>query len=60
MHANVFVQGRGNTEKEFYFWFDPTADFHTILWNPHNIMYVANLAPAFHSFYICMNYFLST
>ncbi|WCJ42367.1 Xyloglucan endotransglucosylase/hydrolase family protein [Euphorbia peplus] len=43
VHTNVYTQGNGHKEQEFYLWFDPTADFHTytILWNPlHIVLYV--------------------
>lgn len=42
VHTNVYTQGKGDREQQFYLWFDPTADFHTysILWNPGHIVLV--------------------
>ncbi|XAR58133.1 Xyloglucan:xyloglucosyl transferase [Bertholletia excelsa] len=47
LHTNVFSQGKGNREQQFYIWFDPTADFHTysILWNPQRIVFSVDGTP---------------
>ncbi|GKV00489.1 hypothetical protein SLEP1_g13165 [Rubroshorea leprosula] len=47
LHTNVFSQGKGNREQQFYLWFDPTADFHTysILWNPQRIIFSVDSTP---------------
>ncbi|XP_057948996.1 xyloglucan endotransglucosylase/hydrolase protein 22-like [Malania oleifera] len=47
LHTNVFTQGKGQREQQFYPWFDPTADFHTysILWNPQSIIFSVDGTP---------------
>ncbi|KAK3221444.1 hypothetical protein Dsin_008469 [Dipteronia sinensis] len=47
LHTNVFSQGKGNREQQFYLWFDPTADFHTysILRNPQRIIFSVDGTP---------------
>ncbi|KAL0922137.1 hypothetical protein M5K25_006100 [Dendrobium thyrsiflorum] len=47
LHTNLFSQGKGNREVQFYLWFDPTKDFHTysILWNPIHIVFYVDGIP---------------
>ncbi|XP_031128422.1 xyloglucan endotransglucosylase/hydrolase protein 22-like [Ipomoea triloba] len=47
VHTNVYTQGQGNREQQFYLWFDPTANFHTysILWNPQAIIFYVDGTP---------------
>ncbi|XP_010243150.1 PREDICTED: xyloglucan endotransglucosylase/hydrolase 2-like [Nelumbo nucifera] len=47
LHTNVFTQGKGNREQQFYLWFDPTRNFHTysIVWNPQRIIFLVDNIP---------------
>ncbi|KAG0470701.1 hypothetical protein HPP92_017401 [Vanilla planifolia] len=47
VHTNVYTQGKGNREMQFYLWFDPTKDFHTysFLWNPSRIVFYVDGTP---------------
>ncbi|EEF36165.1 xyloglucan endotransglucosylase/hydrolase protein 22 [Ricinus communis] len=47
VHTNVYTEGKGNREQQFYLWFDPTADFHTysVLWNPGHIVFYVDGRP---------------
>ncbi|PIA64832.1 hypothetical protein AQUCO_00100359v1 [Aquilegia coerulea] len=47
IHTNVYTQGKGSREEQFYPWFDPSADFHnyTIQWEPNKIVWYIDGLP---------------
>ncbi|KAL2494382.1 putative xyloglucan endotransglucosylase/hydrolase protein 26 [Forsythia ovata] len=47
VHTNVYTQGGGGREQQFYLWFDPSADYHnyTIHWNPTEIVWYVDGVP---------------
>ncbi|CAH1436418.1 unnamed protein product [Lactuca virosa] len=47
LHTNVFTQGKGNREQQFYLWFDPTKNFHTysIIWDSQKIVFLVDNTP---------------
>ncbi|KAM7489190.1 hypothetical protein LguiB_026674 [Lonicera macranthoides] len=47
VHTNVFTQGKGDREQQFYLWFDPTRNFHTysVSWNPQQIIFLVDNTP---------------
>ncbi|XP_028793335.1 xyloglucan endotransglucosylase/hydrolase 2-like [Neltuma alba] len=47
LHTNVFAQGKGNREQQFYLWFDPTRNFHkySIVWKPQHIIFLVDNIP---------------
>ncbi|KAL2530154.1 putative xyloglucan endotransglucosylase/hydrolase protein 16 [Forsythia ovata] len=47
LHTNVFTQGKGGREQQFYLWFDPTKNFHTysIIWSPQHIVFLVDNTP---------------
>ncbi|THG04226.1 hypothetical protein TEA_026556 [Camellia sinensis var. sinensis] len=47
VHTNVFTQGKGNREQQFYLWFDPTRNCHTysIVWTSQQIIFLVDNTP---------------
>ncbi|RZS14457.1 hypothetical protein BHM03_00046148, partial [Ensete ventricosum] len=47
VHTNLYTQGKGDREQQFYLWFDPTMDFHTysVLWNPRHVVFYVDGTP---------------
>ncbi|TJX11532.1 glycosyl hydrolase family protein, partial [Tissierella creatinini] len=47
VHTNLYTQGKGNREQQFYLWFDPTKNFHSysVVWNPRQIIFLVDNTP---------------
>ncbi|KAL3744957.1 hypothetical protein ACJRO7_014116 [Eucalyptus globulus] len=47
IHTNIYTQGNGSREQQFYPWFDPTAAYHnyTIHWNPTEVVWYIDGLP---------------
>ncbi|PHT86584.1 putative xyloglucan endotransglucosylase/hydrolase protein 26, partial [Capsicum annuum] len=47
IHTNIYTQGIGGREQQFYPWFDPTTDYHnyTIHWNPSAVVWYVDDIP---------------
>lgn len=47
LSTNIYANGNGGRESQFYLWFDPTADFHTysIDWNSQRILILVDNIP---------------
>nr|AJP06245.1 BSD4 [Pinus tabuliformis] len=47
LHTNIYTDGFGNREQQFYLWFDPRATFHTysVVWSPQLLILLVDNTP---------------